>query len=532
MSSTLRVNTITNITGDGAVDFPKGITGDGSNLNFDPKIIGHTPNFFGTNVPIETNITLTFNQNIKFWGSGTIEIREGSSSGTVAFSFSITNNTGGSGLQIVNEKLVITPPSSLSYNKTYFVVIPSAGIAGQTSEIYFAGDNTYSFQTLTSAFLMSGGSHEFVVYNTSSPTNYYKYHIFTGTSSFTLANPSSSATDFALMMVAGGGGGGGYPSSYQGGGGGGAGGLIQRSGPTLGLPSGTYNMTIGAGGFGWDNPFPQQPTYHNQTYSQQGFDTAITPPTQPTTYLLRAYGGGAGGSYYGYYTNTGSNVSNPQGAGPGGPGGSGGGAYSHWNVSNVQPPVSVGGPSVSGQGYPGGGNTFYQPPGNASVGGGGGGAGGAGGRANANGTNQPTSTYWYAGHGGPGLSVPNFPFIDIFSGGIVPTPDFPMESQQRTNGTFAGGGGGGAGPSSGTSGTYRGKGGPGGGGTGGGSQNPSEPDYPSPPGNPQSDQYGNPGAKASGGGGGGARESSPSYHAGNGGSGVAMIRYAYPAALV
>ena len=532
MSSTLRVNTITNSTGDGAVDFPRGITGDGSNLNFDPKILGHTPNFFGTGVPIETNITITFNQNIKFWGSGTIEIREGSSSGTVAFSFAITNNVGGSGLQIVNEKLIITPPSDLLYNKTYFVVIPSNGIAGQTSEIYFAGDNTYSFQTLTAAFLMSGGSKEFVVYNSSSPTNYYKYHIFTGTSSFSLANPSASATDFALMMVAGGGGGGGYPSSYQGGGGGGAGGLIQRTGPTLGLAAGTYNMTVGAGGYGYYNPFPQEPTYNNQTFSQQGFDTAITPPTNPTSYLLRAYGGGAGGSYYGYRTNTGSTITNPQGAGPGGPGGSGGGAYSTWNTTSTQPPVSVGGPSVSGQGNPGGGNIFYQPPGNGSVGGGGGGAGGAGGRANASGTAQPNSTYWYAGHGGPGLSVPSFPFIDIFSGGIVPNPDFPMESQERTNGTFAGGGGGGAGPNSGSSGTYRGMGGSGGGGTGGGSQNPSEPDYPSPPGNPQNSNYANPGAKCSGGGGGGARESTPSYHAGNGGSGIAMIRYAYPAALL
>ena len=531
MSSTLRVNTITNSTGDGAVDFPKGITGDGSNLNFDPKIIGHNPNFFGTDVPIETNITLTFNQNIKFWGSGTIEIREGSSSGNLAFSFAITNNVGGSGLQIVNERLIITPPSDLSYNKTYFVVIPSNGIAGQTSEIYFAGENTYSFQTLTAAFLMSGGSQEFVVYNSSSPTNYYKYHIFTGTSSFTLANPSSSATDFELMMVAGGGGGGGYPSSYQGGGGGGAGGLLTRTGPSLGLSAGTYNMTIGAGGYGFYNPNPN-PTYAWQQYSQQGFDTHITPPTSPTTYNLRAYGGGAGGSYNGYYSNTGNQVPAPSGGGIGGPGGSGGGAFSHYNISSVQPPVSVGGPSVSGQGNPGGGNIFYQPPGNGSVGGGGGGAGGAGGRANANGSSQGNSTYWYAGHGGPGQSVPSFPFLDIFSGGLIPAPEFPMESQERTNGIFAGGGGGGAGPSSGTSGTYRGKGGPGGGGTGGGSQNPSEPDYPSPPGNPQSSSYGNHGAKCSGGGGGGAQNSATSYYGGNGGSGIAMIRYAYPAALL
>ena len=139
---------------------------------------------------------------------------------------------------------------------------------------------------------MSGGSQEFIVYNTSSPTNYYKYHIFTGTSEFTLANPSASATDFSLMMVAGGGGGGGYPSSYRSGGGGGAGGLLQRTGPSLGLPAGTYNMTIGAGGYGFYTPNPN-PTYNYQQYSQQGFDTHITPPTSPTSYLLRAYGGGA-----------------------------------------------------------------------------------------------------------------------------------------------------------------------------------------------------------------------------------------------
>ena len=531
MSSTLRVNTITNITGDGAVDFPKGITGDGSNLNFDPKIIGNNPTFFATGVPIETNITITFNQNIKFWGSGTIEIRDGSSSGSVVHSFAISNNNPASGLQIVNDKLIITPPSNLLYNKTYFVVIPSNGIAGQTSEIYFAGDNTYSFQTITAAFLMSGGSQEFIVYNTSSPTNYYKYHIFTGTSEFTLANPSASATDFSLMMVAGGGGGGGYPSSYRSGGGGGAGGLLQRTGPSLGLPAGTYNMTIGAGGYGFYTPNPN-PTYNYQQYSQQGFDTHITPPTSPTSYLLRAYGGGAGGSYSGYYTNTGTLVPNPSGGGIGGPGGSGGGAYGTYNVSASQPPIGVGGPSVSGQGHPGGGNTFYQPPGSGHVSGGGGGAGGAGQRASADGNSTPQSTYWYSGHGGPGQSVPSFPFTDIFSGGLIPAPDFPAESQERTNGTFAGGGGGGAGPTSGSSGTYRGKGGAGGGGTGGGQQNPSEPDYPSPPGNPQSPSYANPGAKASGGGGGGAQNSATSYYGGNGGSGIAMIRYAYPAALL
>ena len=53
-------------------------------------------------------------------------------------------------------------------------------------------------------------------------------------------------------------------------------------------------MTIGAGGYGC-----LQIQIHHMAINNtpNKFDTHITPPTSPTTYNLRAYGGGAGGSY-------------------------------------------------------------------------------------------------------------------------------------------------------------------------------------------------------------------------------------------
>ena len=78
-------------------------------------------------------------------------------------------------------------------------------------------------------------------------------------------------------------------------------------------------------------------------------------------------------------------------------------------------------------------------------------------------------------------------------------------------------------------------GGIGGGGNGSGNVCPvpvGPPVYVPYPGNPTSTNYAQDGAARLGGGGGGGRNSVPSYRGGRGGSGVAMIRYAYPAPLV
>ena len=514
--SELRVDSITNNTDNGPVDFPNGVSGSGADLSFDPKVINFSPKSLETNVSTGTNIVLTFDQDIKFDGSGNIEIRSGSSTGSLVETLSITGGTPASGLSISGTQLTINPTTTLSVNTTYYVILPSSGIKNLLGTASYAGTSSYSFQTAASSFSMSGGNHEFIQADSGSPTGYYKYHIFTGTTQFTLDAPSPNATDMTMFMVGGGGGGGAGSPSYRAGGGGGAGGLIKRTGSTWALPSGTYTMTIGSGGNGSQQTSP--------TANTNGGDTTITPPTSPTTYNYRAYGGGAGG----YPAND-----NPPYRGN--PGGSGGGAYSHATPNQTtQPTLATGGSGVSGQGNPGGGNTFYYPgTGHNQHGGGGGGAGAAGQRAFADGTNSPTSTYWYAGNGGNGLQMPEFPFSDIFSPGIIPDADFPAESRSRSNGYFAGGGGGGSAP---PGPSYRGNGGLGGGGNGAGNYTPTsvpvtDRNDPQTPGaNPTN--YGQDGAARLGGGGGGGHHPDSSYRGGNGGSGVAMIRYAYPADLI
>jgi hypothetical protein len=149
------------------------------------------------------------------------------------------------------------------------------------------------------------------------------------------------------LIVAGGGGGGGVI-----GGGGGAGGLLHGY-TRASLSTGSYTVTVGAGGAGgtgWN------------TSGQAGKVGGNS-----TVFSLTANGGG-GGRHYGSATT--STVVN------GGSGG--GGAYGGTN----------GGTGVAGQGYNGGGG------GTSNVGGGGGGAGSAGSNAN--------NSLGRGGHGGVG----------------------------------------------------------------------------------------------------------------------------------
>ena len=193
---------------------------------------------------------------------------------------------------------------------------------------------------------MTGGNHEFISANPSSPTGFYKYHIFTGTSAISLSAPSANATDFTSSFVAGGGGGGGYPSVF----------IVLAAVVALVdcLREQDLNLeylqeiilwwlVLVGQGMGWN------PTNTN------GQDTVISPPTSPTTYLIRAVGGGAGG--YPAYSPT------PPGY-QGNPGGSGGGAYSESTPNqSTMPSLSQGGSGFPGQGNPGGGNIFHSPPG-------------------------------------------------------------------------------------------------------------------------------------------------------------------------
>ena len=158
-----------------------------------------------------------------------------------------------------------------------------------------------------------------------------RIHIFTSPSS-TLTMLASGTVD---MLLVGGGGGGG--AGYAGGGGG-AGGLIYRSGYSLGV--GSYAITVGtggAGGYGTVIPKSGTATSINTLFTAIGGGAGATDQTQLGGAIVVAIGGGSGGGGgtnapggalgtpgQGYEGGSAATVGNSSGGGggAGGPGGS------------------------------------------------------------------------------------------------------------------------------------------------------------------------------------------------------------------
>jgi hypothetical protein len=260
------------------------------------------------------------------------------------------------------------------------------------------------------------------------PGNGYVYHIFISPGSFYVSNIGYVDS----CVIAGGGGGGTAPFNTGEGGGGGAGGMLQTYG-TL-FPSGTYTISVGAGGQG-------RVSFGNG--GTNGSPSSISGP--PLFVTLTATGGGLGG--------------NPSGGSNGGSGGGGGGAG---------PVGSAGGIGTSFQGNPGG----RGQPQNDYTGGGGGGAGlsgfpargpgvgGAGGDGlaafngdtgipPAYGTSNPTPLpgRWFAGGGTGGSNGPGVLSGGIGGGGTGGNPI--VSGLPGTTNTGGGGGGSGSNPVSG-----------------------------------------------------------------------------------
>ena len=507
-----------------ATSFSGNFSGDGSSLTFAPRIIAFDPAALSTGVAVDKTITITFDQNISFSGNGTVSLRSGSASGSVIEDFAITGGSPATGLAISGTQLIINPTASFSNNVVVYVVLPSTGIVNSAGTAY-GGSNNYFFQTELIGFTAQGGDHVYTLSDGNSPTGYYKYHIFTSSGILTTSQATQTANDFSLMLIAGGGGGATYypaPASEDTGGGGGAGGLISHTGPTLSLASGTYTITIGAGGEPGTSATPTWPSV--PTYGGiPGSDSTIAPPTSPTTYVLRAIGGGSGGSPYTPNTSVGARD-----------GGSGGGGYSEENTTTQ----FDGGSGTPGQGYPGGKGmpspSVYptssypsSPILTKSSSGGGGGAGAAA-------PNLPSERYFVipsaapptadpatviGGAGGPGAPVTAFKSTNL--SGYVPNLPPAVLNEIGPTGMYAGGGGGGGSD-------WGGVGGAGGGGNGDGNNTIPTTNLPIVPEPIKNDPpaNGNDGLEYMGGGGGGGRYSSPG---GKGGSGVMMIRYASPA---
>jgi hypothetical protein len=275
------------------------------------------------------------------------------------------------------------------------------------------------------------------------------------------------------VLVVGGGGGGGY----QVGGGGGAGGLIYRSGLSVTSGSG-INWYVGEGGRGGG--------WAGQGEPNNGPDNLVATGGQDSYFgSLTAKGGGAGSNH-----NTGAR-SGPIGPydGLGQAGGSGGGgagdSASRSRAGGTGNQSSQGGESGSF----GFGNNGGQGLASSWAGGGGGGAGGAGSNATSN-------------TGGPG--------------GVGRDYSAQFGTTYGQSGFFAGGGGG---CSSGESGTAAVAGGNGGGGRGFANNGQAL----------GGGTTGGDGTVNTGGGGGGVRDrydgSNAYIRAGNGGSGIILVRY-------
>ena len=484
--SEIKVNSILPVTGTDVINFSTGVSGSSNGLKFAPKITTFSPEPFAVGVSTSSNIVITFDQDIQFNNpSGTIELRKDSADGTLVESY-ITGSSGR--LTILDNTLTIDPTNDLDELQKYYIVLPSTGITNDIGNV-FAGLDTYSFTTLTSGFAVYGGDHVFTRVDPDSPTGSYKYHVFTSTGPLTLSTPNTN-DPITVLAVGGGGGGGSYPSTGYAGGGGGGGGVAFTD--SLILSRGEYTVTIGGGGSG------QNPT--NTSYGQRGGDTKLS--LSPTVDSI--IGKGGGGGYY------------PSGGSPYGPGGSGGGANSGYH--------NIGGTGYLGQGNPGNGRGGSGPSQPIDYSGSGGG-GGAGTQGLASATfptpGGPNNLGMRSGAGGSGRSITAFSSTVL--SGNVPTIPAPSMSQIGPLGFYAGGGGGGAGqyPSAPGSPYTAGAGGPGGGGHGA---------YVNPLFSPfttlmPTDNEAQSGYTYTGGGGGGNRGPYPSYPAGNGGSGIFMIRY-------
>jgi hypothetical protein len=321
--------------------------------------------------------------------------------------------------------------------------------ANAALELYYNGWNTVYY---AGSILAEGG--------TIVTSGNYKIHIFTGSGSFTVSAVPAAGAYVDWLVVAGGGGGGGRH-----GGGGGGGGVVYVSQSTI-LTTGTYTVTVGAGGIGGQGDGQIGANGGNSSFGVYG--TGV--------------GGGGGGTYVGNDTRI-----------AGQPGGSGGGA-GHGPTSGGS---KTQGTSPYGTTY---GNAGGSTPTNTQESGGGGGAGGAGqdGQGNSSG-----------GYGGPGISLPIYNDYYWAGGGGGSAWETGAGS-----GGIGGGGGGGAGNVSPAS--YPGGSSAlntGGSGVGGSSGAVS----------------GGAGGTNTGGGGGGSGQNSGNMNGvgGNGGSGIVIIRYRY-----
>lgn len=129
-----------------------------------PTISQFSPLDGATGVDTSSNITLTFSEAI-LPGTGLIQLRSGSATGTVVESFDAASSHR---LSIAGSTLVVDPTSNLSADTQYFLTIASGAVKDLAGNSY-VGTATYDFKTAP-----ANGAFDIVINYTGSST-YKKY---------------------------------------------------------------------------------------------------------------------------------------------------------------------------------------------------------------------------------------------------------------------------------------------------------------------------------------------------------------------
>jgi hypothetical protein len=122
-------------------------SGSGDNLVFSPTITSFSPTDGATDVIINTNIVLTFDQPI-YAGVGSIFLRNSSGIGTIIEAISIGST---SNITINNQTLTIDPTSLLPISTDVYVVLPR-GVIKNSIGGFASSLTTYNFTSSSFAF--------------------------------------------------------------------------------------------------------------------------------------------------------------------------------------------------------------------------------------------------------------------------------------------------------------------------------------------------------------------------------------------
>jgi hypothetical protein len=142
------VGAVTMTGSSGDIETPGTITAGG--IDFPLSVVSFSPTDGATNVEPNTNIVIAFDQLVQK-GTGNITLRNGSASGTILQTISVTSTS----VTINGSIVTIVPPSLLLYSTNVYVVVDAGAFnsSGGNSPLI----NTYSF---TIRALALGDSYE------------------------------------------------------------------------------------------------------------------------------------------------------------------------------------------------------------------------------------------------------------------------------------------------------------------------------------------------------------------------------------